>query len=143
MKSSKQRALEDEIGDKNLLDIDHESEDISTLTVKCYLKENVEEFMIAKTERSTLLVQALMIQGIVLTMLLCMCYGIYINENNDAYEFSHTFTVFFVKVPCTIALHLLLYPEVVVGMNIMKFANQNHEKFVENGSEIAFVLGFL
>ena len=56
MKSSKQRALEDEIGDKNLLDIDHESEDISTLTVKCYLKENVEEFMIVKTERSTLLV---------------------------------------------------------------------------------------
>lgn len=81
-----------------------------------------------------MLYTALIVQGIVFTMLACMSYGIYINEEGQTYEFSHSFTVFFVKLPCTIALHLLLYPEVAVGLDIMKFANQNPGQFVRNGS---------
>lgn len=50
--------------------------------------------------------------------------------------------MFFVKFPCTLALHFVLYPEVANGMNIMKFANQQPHLFVNNGSEISFFLGF-
>lgn len=57
-------------------------------------------------------------------------------------EFSHDFALFFVKYPCAIALHLILYPEVARGMMIMKFANNQPESFVEYGSEVAFVIGF-
>lgn len=76
-------------------------------------------------------------------MLGCMTYGLVTNEEKSDYAFSHTFTVFFIKVPCSIALHLLLYPEVSIGMQVMKFANQNPNLFVKNGSEIAFCLGLL
>lgn len=99
--------------------------------------------MIHPERRAYLLNQAIIVEGIVLTMLSCMVYGLYTNEAGADYQFSHTFTVFFIKLPCSIALHLLLYPEVCIGMNVMKFANQNPNLFVKNGSEIAFLLGFL
>jgi len=47
-----------------------------------------------------------------------------ISEEQYKAEFSHSFDVYFVKLPCAIALHLCLYPEVAAGMNIMKVANQ-------------------
>jgi len=57
-------------------------------------------------------------------------------------EFSHSFDVYFVKLPCAIALHLCLYPEVAAGMNIMKVANQQVSLFEEYTSEFAFLIGF-
>jgi hypothetical protein len=41
-----------------------------------------------------------------------------------------------------LALHFVLYPEVANGMNLMKFANNQPHLFVNNGSEISFILGF-
>lgn len=57
-------------------------------------------------------------------------------------EQAHSFQLFLIKIPCVIALHFHLSPEVENGMAIMKFANQRNYKFVEGGSELAFVLGF-
>ena len=51
--------------------------------------------------------------------------------------------VLYVKLPCALALHLYLYPEVQKGMMIMKFANNQPDQFVENGSQISFCLGVL
>lgn len=99
--------------------------------------------MIVPEKRAQMFYMALVTQGIVFTMLFCMSYGIYINEEGSGKEFSHSFTVFFVKLPCTIALHLLLYPEVATGLDIMKFANQNPDLFIGNGAEIAFILGLI
>lgn len=76
-------------------------------------------------------------------MLLCMVYGLVTNEEGTHRVFHNDFTVFFIKLPCSIALHLLLYPEVAIGMKVMQFANQNPELFVRNGSEIAFILGII
>jgi hypothetical protein len=57
-------------------------------------------------------------------MLGCMVLALVTNEDN-AYSptVAHSFAVFVVKIPCTIALHLVLFPEVANGMVIMKFAN--------------------
>lgn len=54
-----------------------------------------------------------------------MFISIVSNENGRyTNEFSHSFAVFYLKFPCAIALHLMLYPEVAKGLNIMKFCNK-------------------
>ena len=83
------------------------------------------------------------VQFVVFIMLTCMSFGLYVNESGMSYTFARNFSVFFVKLPCTIALHFLLYPEVPNGLSVMKYSNQNPEMFVANGSEIAYTLGFL
>ena len=58
-------------------------------------------------------------------------------------ELPRSFLVFYVKLPCAIALHFCLYPEVAKGMNLMKFANNQCDQFVEYGSEVSFGVGFI
>ena len=41
------------------------------------------------------------------------------------------FSVFIVKIPCALTLHFVLYPEIIKGMNLMKFANNEIHLFVE------------
>ena len=57
---------------------------------------------------------------VVLSMLVCMLIELL---NISETEMTNSFIVFYVKLPCAIALHFTLYPEVGKGMNIMKFAN--------------------
>lgn len=52
IKDSNQKALEDQIADKNLLDIDEEHQDITTLTILCYLKDNEKNFLIHPEKRA-------------------------------------------------------------------------------------------
>lgn len=79
-----------------------------------------------------------------MTMLGCMVWALVVNEDFGYSPYiSHSFAVFVVKIPCTIALHLVLFPEVANGMIIMKFANNQAKLFVEGGSEIAFFIGFM
>jgi len=72
--------LEEHIADKNILEIEEEHTDISVICVLSYLKANQEEFLIHPEKRAQMLYTAIVVQGIVFTMLLCMSYGIYINE---------------------------------------------------------------
>jgi len=53
------------------------------------------------------------------------------------------YTVYIVKVPCALTLHMVLFPEIIKGMNLMKFANNENRLFVKHGSEIAFCIGFM
>jgi hypothetical protein len=53
------------------------------------------------------------------------------------------FALFYVKFPCAVALHLVLFPQVAKGMKIMKFANNQCDLFVENGAEIAYTIGLI
>lgn len=85
-----------------------------------------------------------MVAFVVISMLTCMNYAIMTNENGDyTHSISHSFAVFYIKFPCAIALHFYLYPEVAKGMNLMKFANNQHKMFVPGGSEISFVIGLV
>lgn len=93
------------------------------MVILSFLKENVEKYMITKEKRGKLLYSVFYMQMTVLAMLVCMFYSMLTSEEYKA-EFSHSFDVYFVKLPCAIALHLCLYPEVAAGMNIMKVANQ-------------------
>jgi len=65
-----------------------------------------------------------MLSIMTLVMLTGMGYAIIINEGElfDV-EFPHSFHLWLIKLPCAVALHLFLYPEVARGMNLMKFTN--------------------
>jgi hypothetical protein len=51
--------------------------------------------------------------------------------------------LFLVKIPCSIALHLLLYPEIDRGLALMKFTNNNPEKFIKGGAIVSYLIGLL
>jgi len=71
-----------------------------------------------------------------------MLYAIFKNDGNQYVpNIAHSFAVWFVKFPCTLALHFVLYPEVANGMSLMKFANNQPHLFVNHGSEISYILG--
>ena len=57
-------------------------------------------------------------------MIACIFWGL-VNNENDEYnvKFHNSFPAFFVIIPCNIALHLKVFPEIAAGMKIMKFAN--------------------
>lgn len=91
-----------------------------------------------------MLYSVLILTQTVVTMLLCMLYAI-ITDEGGAYtpQVASNFALFYVKFPCAVALHFVLYPQVGKGMKIMKFANNQCDMFVENGSEIAYMIGFI
>jgi len=53
------------------------------------------------------------------------------------------FKVLIVKIPCGVALHLILTPEIKQGLAIMKYSNNQEHLFVKNGSQISFMIGTL
>ena len=74
-------------------------------------------------------------------MLSCMLFQL-MNEDEDYYSFHNGYVLYIVKCPCVIVLHICLYPEVIGGMGIMKYANNHAHRFIEYGSEVAFIIGF-
>jgi hypothetical protein len=56
-------------------------------------------------------------------------------------EIPSYFKVLIVKIPCGVALHLLLTPEIKQGLAIMKYSNNQQHLFVANGSQISFMIG--
>ena len=75
-------------------------------------------------------------------MLCCMLYAISVDDGHEYKpNLDHSFPVWFVQFPFSLALHFVLCPEVMSGMNIMKFANNQHHLFMGNGAEISFLLG--
>lgn len=140
-RSKAQARLEEALASKEYMLL---NEDFVTMTVLCYLKDNIRKFMIVPEKRAQMLWSALTVQFIVVCMLTCMLIAILQNEQGKyTNEFSHSFAVFYIKFPCCIALHLSLYPEVAKGMEIMKFTNQQCDLFEGNGSQIGFMLGFI
>jgi hypothetical protein len=86
----------------------------------------------------------LLVNSIVVTMLGASLYGIITNEGGFYTPFiPETHALWFVKFPCAIALHFCLTPQISCGLAIMKFANNQCDQFVPNGSEISFMLGLI
>lgn len=57
-------------------------------------------------------------------MLGCQLYAMEINEDGEYTPLiAQSFPVWVIKMPCSYALHFMLYPEVANGMAIMKFTN--------------------
>ena len=92
-------------------------------------------------KQSQMLYSTLIVAFVVCSMLGCMVYQIVTSTSETA--FPHDFSVFYVKFPCAIALHFCLYPEVAKGMELMKFANNHPELFVNGGSEISYCIAFI
>ena len=132
---------EKEIKAKDTLEFE---EDFFAYTVLCFTQKNTDEYLITPQKQSQNFYAALLVAGVVISMLSCMNYAIVTNENGDyTPSLAHSFAVFYIKFPCAIALHFCLYPEVAKGMNLMKFANNQSVLFVPNGSEISFVIGLV
>lgn len=120
-------------------------EDFYTLTVFSYLKVNSEidekGWGIKSEKQSQLLYSCIMVAIVAISMQVCMLGALW--EEEEELEMSDSFLVFYVKLPCAIALHFCLYPEVAKGMNLMKFANNQSEQFVQYGAEISYFIGFI
>jgi hypothetical protein len=114
--------LEKEIASKTHL---HLHENYISYTVLCFLEKNIEENFIVKQKRGSVLWSCLMLLLLETAMVVCMMYAVWVNENNEyARAQAHSFQLFLIKVPCVIALHFYLNPEVDNAMRIMKYANQ-------------------
>lgn len=119
-------------------------EDIIIMTSLCFLKENVRKYEILAPKRSQLLWSAIAGNAITFFMLYCMYRSMTWNEGGlYTPNIAQHFTLFFVKFPCALALHFFLYPEVADSLTLMKFAVNEPQQFVNSGSEIAFILGFV
>jgi len=125
------------------MELDYE-EDFIAMTVLCYLKENKEKYLIHESKQAQMFYSCLLVYAMVNSFLACIYYEIVSNSDGE-YDpnIAKNFGVWFVKFPCVLALHFVLYPEVANGMNIMKFANNQPDLFVNNGSEISYVLGLI
>ena len=55
-------------------------------------------------------------------MLMCIILNIELNPEQHL-DFFDDFVLFLVKFPCSVALHLFLFPEIEKGLAIMKLAN--------------------
>ena len=122
----------------------HFEENFNSMTVLCYTIKAQKDFVIGPETQSHNLFNCLMIFAVQLTMLTCMLYSLVFNQDGESsLHFAKDFSVLLVKLPCAIALHLCLYPEVMEGMVIMKYANNQPCAFVKAGSEISFMIGLL
>jgi hypothetical protein len=71
-----------------------------------------------------MLYSSLLVHLVVTLMLCCQLYAMEINEDGEYTPLiAHSFPVWVIKMPCSYALHFMLYPEVANGMAIMKFTN--------------------
>ena len=94
-------------------------EDFVALTVLCYLKQNMDKYLITPTKQSQNLHTAIMVMSCQIIMIVCIQSQL----SEFSLDFAPDFYVLLVKFPCSIALHLFLHPEVRKGLIIMKFAN--------------------
>ena len=77
-------------------------------------------------------------------MMIAILWAIEVNEGGEyGHGFEGSWVTFYIKIPCSIALHFFLTPKLELGMKIMKLANNQPELFVEGGSQSAFILGFI
>ena len=98
------------------------------MTVLCHLKKNVDEYNINHQKRGSILWSCFMLFFIVIGMLYCVYFAVYSDENEEfTVRQSHSFELYLVKIPCILALHFFLSPEVENAMIIMKFANQQSD----------------
>ena len=119
-------------------------EDYNAMCVLSYLKEVKENNFIGKDLQAHLLFNVTMVFVFQNTMLSCMLWSMIDNVNGEySQHFTAQFIVLLVKYPCTVALHLFLFPEVQTGMKIMRFANNQPHLFTGTGAEISFAIGFM
>lgn len=63
------------------------------------------------------------------------------NSGSEVVEVPNHFYSFMVKLPLTLALHLILAPFASQGMLIMKYAVNNYRQFAQKGAQTAFLIG--
>lgn len=130
--------MEKKISSKETIEFE---EDFFSLTVLSYLKVSKKKHLITHAKQSLNFQNCLIISMAQFVMLWCM-YKYFTTEHAER-DFALSEWVLYVKLPCSLALHLYLYPEVQKGMALMKYANNQPCQFVESGSEISFSLGFI
>lgn len=121
--------------------LDYE-EDFVAMTALCFLKTNTDKYLIHPSKQAQMFYSCLIVYGIINSFLVAMLWAIATDEHHEyTPNIAHAFAVWFVKFPCTLALHFVLCPEVTNGMNLMKFANNQPHQFVPYGSEVTYILG--
>ena len=120
----------------------HFEQDFYSFTMLCYLKDNVQRYRLTEQKLST----QFYFLGIIFFVTNTMLGGMLsLLLDPDAHEFditpAKTFTLQSVRFVCAVALHVMLYPEVKKGMQIMKYSNNHEHLFRE--SYMPFLIGFM
>jgi len=89
----------------------------------CFLKVNQKKLLLPKYILGKNLFNSFMLFFLQNLMLTCMLYSMVYGNDEEGFGFATSYAVFIVKFPSVICLHFVLYPEVMQGMNIMKYAN--------------------
>ena len=123
----------------------HFGEDVFALTMMCLLKETVEKHKVVPEKQGQMIYQSLTIAIVQFLLIAAVFYAVTTNEGG---EYSNTFQpslmLFYVKMPCSVALHFFLFPRAQTGMNMMKFANNNPGLFVDWGAVgVTYTLGLI
>jgi hypothetical protein len=103
----------------------HFEEDFYSFTALCYLKDNIKRYHLTDEKLS----QAFYFLGIIFLVSNVMLIGMFWDFLVDDSYIIHppkTFRLMIVRFVCSIAMHIMLFPEIKAGMEIMKFSN-NHE----------------
>lgn len=122
----------------------HGERDYYSMVMFCNLKSSVDEYLISQPKLSQMQWSGYTVNFVIFGMLVMIIWAIAIDEGGDYTACINTeFPLFFVKWPCAVALHFAMYPQVLKGMKIMKFANNQPDLFIEGGSQRSFVIGFI
>lgn len=90
----------------------HFKEDYLKFVVLCQLKSNVKKYAISDRKRSQLFGQAMLVQIFVSIMLFAQIYAVKIDEEDEySIHAPSNFALVCVKIPCIIALHFTLTPQ--------------------------------
>lgn len=120
----------------------HFEEDYYSLTALSFLWTNIKKYKITDQKLAQTFYFLMMIFMVSNLMLLGILYSIFVQKTAELTEFdTGSFVLYIVRFVCSVALHIMLFPEVRKGMIIMKYVNNHPDKF--RTSYIPFILGFL
>ena len=76
------------------------------MTCLCYLKKPSVRLMINPSKQAQVLYLSLSVALFQISMMICMAYSLIVDENNEFInKFPDSMALFYVKIPCCIALH--------------------------------------
>lgn len=97
-------------------------EDFHAMAVLTMIKSNQQKLLLPSKVIGKQIFNSLMLFFLQNCMLSCMLYSM-TTRYADNFHFASSYAVYIVKFPSAVCLHFVLYPEVMQGMNIMKYAN--------------------
>jgi len=135
------KELHERMFNRNLV---HFEEHFYSMTVLSMLTTNTDKFKLPISMKGHFTFNVFFLLSFQITMLYCMFAEIYNTYYEHGISVSASRGALLVQLPCAIAMHLVLYPEILLGMELMKFSNNQPDQFGCHGTaKVSFLIGLL